>query len=101
MGARMSMNRPPPSIPRRPLRLPPPKMLAKRAVCASRVIAPASVAAIELVRMSRFLNAQFVGEHALQFLVIQQIENTLGDATAACWGLRPVANALGESLGMT
>ncbi len=55
MGARIIMMMPVPPMPRPRLSRPPPNMPANRPNWASMVIAPASVAAMELVRMSRFL----------------------------------------------
>ena len=93
----MIMNRPPKPPPRRSS-LAAAKHGSEPAVCASMVTAPASVAAMELVRMSRLQHvAEFVGEHAFQFFVIQQIENALGygdsrvaGVAAGCKGVRRI-----------
>ena len=44
---------------------------------------------------------QLVSEHPFQLFVVEQIQNALGHRDGSMFGLRPVAKALGESLGMT
>jgi len=95
-GASSSMSSPP--IPP-PLRRPPPNQNAIRARI---VIAPASVAAIELVKISRlrtWLNSCASTPSSSSSVSSARIPCVT--ATEACFGFRPVANAFGDSVGMT
>ena len=66
------------------------------------MIAAASVAATELIRMSRCLTcASSCAMHAFELVVVRICRMPSVAATAACSGLRPVANAFGDASGMT
>src|SRR5271157_3578362 len=75
--AMAAMPPPPPRSSRSPLM--PPKIMPHFATEASQVMAPAKVAAIELMRMSRLRTwPSSWASHAFQFVVVEQSEDTLG-----------------------
>ena len=66
------------------------------------MIAAAIVAATELMRMSRCLHVrELVRDHAFELGSLSTRRIPSVAATAACAGLRPVANAFGDASGMT
>ena len=80
----------------------PPKKLANCAMRATIMMAAASVAATELMRMSRCLTC--ASSCAITPASSSRDNSRMIPsvaATAACCGLRPVAKAFGESSGMT
>src|ERR1039458_9992317 len=100
-GARkiMAMAALPPPPPRS-LRLPrmPPKIMPHLAIEASQVMAPAKVAAMELMRMSRFRTwPSSWASTPSSSSSLSSPRMPWVTATDAWFGLRPVAKALGES----
>ena len=103
-GARIAMtsipSMPPPSS--SSLRWNPPKMAAHCAMLAIIMMTPARVAAIELIRMSRFWTwASSWASTPVSSRSDMMRRMPSVTATAACCGLRPVANAFAPSSGMT
>ena len=78
----------------RPFSSRPPKNIAKFAMAE---IAPAIVAVIVEIRMSRCFTCAAVRHHAAHLALRQHAQDAVVAATAACSGLRPVANAFGAS----
>ena len=98
MGARISMIKPAQALPRlsSSSRLPP----NQNAMRARKVMAAAMVAATELVRMSRFLTCPSscaTTPSSSESFISRRMPAV--NATEACSGFRPVAKALGDSLG--
>ncbi len=96
----MKMRPMPPPLRSRPS--PPPKMAANCAIRASTMMAPAIVAAIVPIRMSRFPTCDSSWAMTPSSSSSSIIwSSPCVAATAACCGLRPVANAFGCAWGIT
>ena len=77
----------------------PPKMAPQRAQVEIIMIAPAIVAAIELIRMSRLMDVRkLMPDDALEFVAVADAHDSARHRDRRMIGIAPVAKALGVSV---